>query len=113
MNVSTVGRAEFISRYMRDLGVTYSQAQKIFEATMAIVEDAVVAGSRIGMGRVGALVPIHKPPRQINMGFSPGGKKVEQKTTRVYYLGSRVDYKFRLYKGFLSKRGHEWFPNVP
>jgi nucleoid DNA-binding protein len=98
----SVGRKEFIRRFMLDVGLTYEQACRAYTCAMSIIEDGVVAGEKIGLGRIGCLNPIRKPPRDIVMGFMRvGGRMV--RTKRVFHVDERVEFKFRLYEEFVRK----------
>lgn len=99
----SIGRKEFIRKFMLDVGLTYEQACRTYACLMSIIEDGVLASEKIGLGRVGCLNPIHKPPRDIVMGFMrlPDGRTV--RTKRVFHVEERTEYKFRLYEEFVRR----------
>ena len=103
-----INRADFVRRYMTDCGLTYVQACYIFDVMVSIMEDAVVTGTKVNFGRLGTLTPIRKAPRTYTMGF----KRIKGATIpcrRVYEVGSKVDYKFKVYKEFLKKHSLNWW----
>ena len=100
-NVS-VNRRDFIRRFMLEAGLTYDQACRTYSSLVGLVEDGVVNGHRIGFGKVGCLFPMHKPPRDVRMGFvrTPGGVV---KTQRIYHLDERTVYRFNFFRTFARK----------
>ena len=104
-----VNRREFIAKFMRDCGVTYSQACRIYESMVSVFEDGVVSGSKIRVGRVGALIPVWRKPREVTMHFrvEKGGRV--KKTRRTYTLDGRFVFKFNLYRRFVDTHNLRWF----
>lgn len=110
--IKTVTRREFVSRFMRQCGMTYSEACRAYRCMVSIFEDGVVSGSRICVGHVGALKPVWKKPREVTMPFKVvRGRKLE-KTRRVYALGGRYSFKFVLYANFIQTRSLRWFADT-
>ncbi len=109
---SAINRADFIRRLV-DEGFTVSEATKAYNCMIRTFDDAIVAGARINLGRIGALKPQMQEPRTVHMGFVR--KKDEKnsvevrKSKRVYELGRRLRYKFILFPEFLNKRQLNWF----
>jgi hypothetical protein len=67
---------------------------------VSVIEDGVVRGDKVGIGKVGALTPTVSPPREYTMGFQrvKGNKVV--KTKRTYRTDERVRYRFSLFRNF-------------
>lgn len=88
---------------MRDCGLTYDQARCAYNCVVSLVEHGVVNGSKIGIGQVGAITPVRRPPREVTMGFERknGGKIV--KTRRLFHLDERTKWVFKLYRGFETR----------
>lgn len=103
----SVGRREFVRRFMHSAGLSYAQACSAYACMISVIEDAVVNGEKVGFGRVGSLCPTRKPPRDVTMGFErkPGG--VVERTRRVFHLPERVAFLFRPYKSFT--RSHQFY----
>ena len=94
---------------MRDAGITYDDAARIYDCMVSAIEDAVVNGEVVRFGRVGAIVPVVRPPREVQMGFKLGkGRKVSL-VRRIFNLDSRLVFKFRLYRKFTDTRTLHWF----
>lgn len=109
-----VTRREFVQRFMRECGVTYAQAVKIYECLCHTIEDAVVSGSKIRFGRVASVVPVWRRSRDVHMHFrKTKGGKVERGIHRTYNMDGRFTYKFVLYKKFLKSHSLKWFLDVP
>jgi hypothetical protein len=109
----TVDRRTFISKFMR-AGLTYSQATRLYEVMCGVFEDGIVSGNRISIGRVGALVPSWRPPRDINMHFRiKKGRMIERGVHRTYYVDGRYEFRFKLYKKFMDTRQLHWFLDMP
>lgn len=109
-----VTRREFIQRFMRDCGVTYAKAVRIYESMCHTLEDGVVNGSKIRMGRVACVTPVWQPPRDIHMHFRRvKGGRVERGVHRTYSLDGRFTYKFVIYKKFLRSHNLKWFLDPP
>jgi hypothetical protein len=98
---------------MREGGLTYSQACRIYDVMCRTFEEAIVTGTKITVGRVGAIVPFWRPPREFQMHFRKKGKKIERGIHRTYYMDGRFDFKFRLYRRFLETRRLQWLIDMP
>lgn len=90
-----------MSRFMRDIGVSYVQACRIYDTMVAVIEDGVCAGAKIKIGKVGSIHPVRRPPREVSMNFNS--------TQHIINLGPRICYKFRLYRQFMATRALNWF----
>lgn len=110
---ATCDRRTFISRYMKDGGLTYSQACRQYEIMCSVFEEAIITGSKVTIGRVGAIVPRWKPPRDIQMHFRKRGKHVEKGVHRTFYMDGRYDFKFHLYRRFMATRQLKWLIDMP
>ena len=106
---ATFDRRFFIERFMKEGGLTYSHACRIFDAMCGVFRDGIVTGNRVTIGRVGALMPVWRPPREINMHFQvKKGKKVERGVHRTYFMDGRYEFKFRLYRRFIAQHQLHW-----
>ena len=105
----TVDRRDFIHRWMQECGVTYDVACQLYRAMVSTFEEGVSAGSKVTIGRLGALVPQWQPARQVTMGFRVSPEKGVVKQKRTYTLDPRIRYKFRLYKEWMRTRHLEWY----
>lgn len=110
---TTYDRRAFVTRYMKDGGLTYSQACRMYEVTCQLFEEAIVTGNKITIGRVGAIVPYWRPPRDIQMHFRKQGKLVEKGVHRTFFMDGRYDFKFKLYRQFLQTRKLKWLIDMP
>jgi len=109
-----VTRREFVQRFMRDCGVTYAQAVRIYECMCHTFEDAIVSGSKVRIGRVACVNPVWQPPRDVHMHFKKvKGGKVERGIHRTFNMDGRFTYKFTLYKRFLNNHRLKWFLDMP
>ncbi len=109
----TVTRREFVARFMRDVGVSYSQACRIYECMCGIVEDGIVSGSKIRIGRVGALTPVWRRPREVKMHFAMKKGKRVVPAHKTYVMDGRYVYKFKLYREFVDTHTLRWFADAP
>lgn len=110
---TTYDRRAFVSRFMREGGLTYSQACRMYEVMCRTFEEAIVTGSKVTVGRVGAIVPFWRPPREFQMHFRKKGKNIETGIHRTYFTDGRFDFKFRLYRQFLQTRQLKWLSEMP
>lgn len=111
---ATITRRDFVARYMRECGVPYALACKIYDTTCRAFEDGVIRGVKIAIGRVGAVVPVVKSARDIHMHFTKvKGGKIDTSIKRTYTLDGRFSFKFRLYKNFMRTRHLKWFLDYP
>jgi hypothetical protein len=101
-----IDRQDFILK-LKSSGLSYVEATIAYEATVALFRDAVVNGHRVNIGKVGAIVPIMRPPRPVRMGFKRVGTKVE-KVSREFILGHRIKFIFRLYRSFMRQKALNW-----
>lgn len=111
---ATFDRRAFVYRFMRDCGLTYSQANQIFETMREVFKDAIVTGNRVTIGGVGALVPVWKPARECNMHFRvKKGRKIEKGVHRTYIMDGRYEFKFRLFQSFIESNQLQWLLDIP
>ena len=92
-------------------GLTYAQATKAYEAFSDAIADGVTNGDKIGIGNVGALTPAIQKPKTIKMCFERTADGVES-VQREYHIGTRLKYKFNIYKTFISTHQLNWFNTV-
>lgn len=107
--VQTITRREFIARFMRQCGLTYGDACRVYRCMVGLFEDGVINGSRICVGHVGALRPVWKRPREVTMPFKVTRDRQLVRTRRTYTLGGRYTFKFVLYDAFVQKHSLRWF----
>ena len=70
---------------------------------VSLIEDSVLNGTRVNIGRVGAITPVTRPARNVNMGFQRvQGGKIER-VKRVFHLDERLDWKFNLFREFKQR----------
>lgn len=93
---------------MSHCGMSYVEAGRAYEAMVSVIEDGIVQGHRIGIGKVGAIDPVWHGPRDVKMGFErqDGGKVV--KSSRVFHLDGRYKFRFRLFRRFIESRNLRW-----
>jgi hypothetical protein len=107
-------RRDFVIRFMRECGVTYAQACQIYETMCRCVEDGVVSGSKIRLGRVGVIVPVWRQGRDIHMHFKvEKGRTVKRGIHRTYNMDGRFVFKFELYQKFIETHQLKWFRDFP
>ncbi len=109
MKLQTINRREFVSRFMRDGGIGYVQACRIYDTMVSVIEDGVCAGAKIKIGKVGAIHPVRRPAREVSMNFKMGKGRKVSKARHIISLGPRLCYKFRLYRQFMATRSLNWF----
>lgn len=110
---ATCDRREFIRRFMQEGGLTYSQSCKMYEVMCRTVADAVVTGSKITLGRVGAIVPCWRPAREVQMHFRRKGSKIEKGVHRTFFMDGRYDFKFKLHRRFAETNQMKWLLDMP
>jgi hypothetical protein len=111
---ATIDRRAFVTRFMSEAGLTYSDACRVYEVMCRTFEDGVVTGSKIRIGKVGALTPVWKPAREINMHFRRGkGQTIETGVHRTYYVDGRYTFKFNLFDSFVQSHQLKWFVDFP
>jgi hypothetical protein len=99
---------------MNDCGLSYSKACKIYESMCRTFEEGVVAGSKIGIGRVGAITPVWQPPRTFHMHFEvKPGQTIKRGIHRTYSMDGRYTFKFNLYRHFSQTRQLKWLAEFP
>jgi nucleoid DNA-binding protein len=105
---STITRAHFVQKFMQDCGLNYIQANRVYDSMVSTIENGVITGAKITFGRVGAMKPRWRNPRVVNKWFEkkPGG--VIERCHKEYYLGSRIDYTFEIYKKFINTHELHW-----
>lgn len=99
---AAIKRLDFIRKFM-NAGLTYDQACRVYSSMVGILEDAVVNGDKVKFGKIGCLVPVRKPPRDVVMGFVRGPGNVVTHSKRVFHLDERVEYRFNFYNEFARK----------
>jgi hypothetical protein len=104
---TTIGRNEFIRKWMTECGVTYDVACQLYRTMVSTFEDGVANGQKVTIGRLGALVPHWQGSRTAVMGFRrvPGGVVPHK---QEYFLDPRIRYKFKIYKEWLAKSRLNW-----
>ena len=111
---TTYDRRVFVSRFMREGGLTYSQACRVYDIMTATFADAVVTGNKATIGHVGAIVPFWRAPRDIQMYFRRRkGQQVETGIHRTYYMDGRFEFKFKLYRRFMETHQLKWLVSMP
>lgn len=109
----TYDRRVFVARFMKE-GLSYSQACRLYTVMCSVFEEAIVSGSKVTIGRVGAIVPCWRPPRDIQMHFRlKAGRKVEKGIHRTFFMDGRYDFKWRLYRRFMETRQLKWLLDMP
>jgi nucleoid DNA-binding protein len=116
-----VRRADFIRDIVNSQGLTYAQAGAAFDSFVKTLEDGICAGAKIQLGKVGAIVPVRLDARPVQMHFrreraSATGANVLRsdehgtviRQERTYYIGRRIKFKFRLFKGFINRKTLNW-----
>jgi nucleoid DNA-binding protein len=106
---NSVKRVDFINNIVRDQNLTYVQASAAWDSFIKTIDDGICAGCKIQFGKVGTIVPVRYDPRIVQMGCRrvKSGEPAES-ASRTYFLGSRIKFKFRLFKGFLNSRTMDW-----
>jgi len=103
-----VTRADFIRNLANTQGFTYIQATAAYDSFIKTIEDGICAGSKVQLSRVGSITPVKYGPRIQQMGFKRSVGNTVEKTSRTYYLGSRIKYKFILFKSFMATKSLAW-----
>lgn len=100
---SSIPRAEFVRRFVA-AGFEYADAHKAYRVVVQTFEDAILTNSKLAIGRIGALVPLKRPPRVVKMGFerTKNGCKRRQ---REFSYGETVRWKFRIFRTFAKQHG--------
>ena len=114
MQSPPITRAEFVSHFMGECGLSYRQSGKVYEAMCHVFEDGVVAGSKIYIGNVGCISPVWLPSREIHMHFKVGkGRRIDRNVRRSYNMDGRFTFKFHLFQQFMARHQLKWFNEVP
>jgi hypothetical protein len=114
MKSNTVTRRAFVMRFMSDCGISFSQASKVYNSMCRTFEEGVMAGSKIGIGRVGAITPVWQSPRTCHMHFEvKPGQKVNRGIHRTYNMDGRYTFRFNLYRHFSQTRQLKWLAEFP
>jgi len=102
-----VGRREFIKNLMK-CGLTYDKAVSAYTTMLSTIADGIVSGQAIYLGDIASIVPTVCKPRKVNLGCrkQKGGKVVKIK--QEFFLDTRLRYKFRLFKTFVSTHQLAW-----
>lgn len=108
MKSEPLTRAKFIAKFMHTLGCSYVEACNIYDCMVEQFKEAVVDGSKIYIGRVGALDPVWQEPKVVHMGFKRVVGSVVRED-REFVLGRRIRYRFRLFKRFIQQHQLNWF----
>lgn len=105
---TTIGRKEFVRKWMNECGITYDAACQIYRSMVSTFEDGVANGHKITIGRLGALVPHWQGSRTAVMGFRRvQGGVLKQK--QEYMLDPRIRYKFKIYREWKNKSRLNWY----
>ena len=113
MKSKPVTRRSFVTRFMSDCGVSYAQACRIYDSMCRTFEEGIVAGSKIGIGRVGAVTPVWQPPRTYHMHFEVKPGQIKRGIHRTYSMDGRFTFKFNLYRRFSQTRQLKWLAEFP
>lgn len=106
--IPTITRREFVTRFMRDAGLSYLNACRVYDTMVRVVEDGVVSGSKVSFGQVGSIVPVWRKPRELTKHFERRPGNVIVRSKRTYVLDGRYVYKFNVYKKFKDTHRLNW-----
>jgi nucleoid DNA-binding protein len=112
MATSTITRREFVTRLMRDTGMTFVEATKAYECMCRVIADGVVSGAKISIGSVGAIVPVWHQPREVTKHFERAKDNRIVPSRRTYVLDGRFVYKFRVYNRFMETHILNWHDDL-
>ena len=101
-------RNKFVKALMDKGGFSFTQACRAFDCMTGVIADGVVTGSQMRLGKVGALLPVRTGSRECHMGFRRTKDGVEQ-VKRVFAIGPRLRYRFKVFDKFLEKNKLDWF----
>ena len=101
----TITRRNFVAKFMRDCGLTYEQAGSVYCTFVSVIEDAIINGVRIGIGRIGAITPRRSPPRPVTMGFRRVKRGKIERIKRTFHLDERTRWTFKVFREF-EQRHH-------
>ena len=111
---TTIDRRAFVTRFMSENDLSYAQACHVYETMCRMFEDGIVTGSKIRLGKVGAIVPVWKPGREINMHFKVGkNRNIQKGIHRTFYVDGRYTFKFNLYEQFVRTHSLKWYSEMP
>jgi hypothetical protein len=99
----SISRAEFVRKFVA-AGFEYPDAHKAYKVVVSTFEDALLTNCRVSIGRVGALVPVKRPPRVVKMGFQRTKRGVVKKQ-REFSYGEVVRWKFKVFRKFAKEHG--------
>jgi len=110
----TIDRRAFVTRFMSESGLSYAQACRVYDTMCRTFEDGIVTGSKIRIGKIGAIVPVWKPGRDIHKHFEVGkGRTIKTGIHKTYFVGERYTFKFNLYDRFVQTHQLKWFLDFP
>ncbi len=104
----SIKREDFVRKFMGRCGMSYLDAVRAYETMVSTIEDGIVGGHKICIGKVGSLTPVWHEPRDVKMGFTKtvgGGIRKEKK---VFHLDGRFKFRFNLYRKFVESRDLRW-----
>lgn len=86
-------------------GLTYTQAERAYSATIEALEKALTSQQTIRLGHLGKIQPKIMPPRPVTMGcMRKKGGAIDGKTYK-YSIGRRVKFNFILHEAFAQHSG--------
>lgn len=109
---ATVDRRNFVKRFMDECGVTYEVACRIYATMVSTFEDGVADGSKVTIGRLGALIPTWQDGREVTMHFRRVSGKGCIKARRTYNLDPRIRFRFKIYREWLRTRRLNWYVSM-
>ena len=89
-------------------GFTFVEACRAFDCVTGVFADALVTGSKVTVGQVGVLLPTRLSSKEFTMGFKRIKGGVEP-VRRVFVVGPRLRYRFKVFESFLTKNKLDWF----
>lgn len=104
-----VNRRDFVSRIMRQCGLSYVRASQVFNCLCDVVGDAVIHGNAVRLGRVGLLKPVRHSPKTVHKGFIMGPKREIIKNRHVYFMDSRLSWRLKVYRTFIDSHSLHWY----
>lgn len=94
---------------MRHGGLTYLQARRCYDSMVRTVEDGICTATKVKFGKVGAIVPVRKPPRTVSLNCKVSKGREVSKARHVFNLGPRVVFKFQMYRSFKDRTRLTWY----
>lgn len=95
----SITRRDFVEKFVAT-GLRYEQAGKVFDAMTEVFSSAIISGQRINVGKVLAISPVKKEPRQVCNNLN--GLKT------IIFLGARVVFRVKVFKEFLARHDLKW-----